>query len=358
MTTTRPEMTVNRQVRLAQRPVGRADDSTWQITTEPIPEPAEGEFTVRVEHVSLDPAMRGWISDIPSYVPPVDIGAVMRAHAVGRIHASRHPKYQVGQLVSGMFGVCEYAVSDGLEDVVVVDESLAPAPAWLGALGFPGLTAYFGLVDVGRMRPGDTVLISGAAGAVGSIAGQIAKVSGCRVIGIAGGPEKCAWLTEELGFDAAIDYKAGSIRKALREAAPNGIDIYFDNVGGEILDAALAVLRRGARVALCGGISSYNATDPQPGPTRYMQLLMKRASLTGFIVFDYARRYPEAYAALSNWIRRGDLVTREQVETGGIEAYGRTMNMLFDGANTGKLVLRLTDGVSPSVAVNHAVGAR
>lgn len=337
---------MNKQVRLAKRPVGRADDSTWEITTTPIPEPGDGEFVVRVEYISLDPAMRGWIGEVPTYVEPVEIGAVMRAHAVGRVHASRHPEYEVGQTVSGMFGVCEYAVSDGRHDVLHVDESLAPAPAWLGALGFPGLTAYFGLLDVGKMKPGDTVLISGAAGAVGSIAGQIAKLSGCRVIGVAGGPEKCAWLTEELGYDVAIDYKAGSIGKALRAAAPKGIDVYFDNVGGEVLESALGHLRRGARIALCGGISSYNATDPQPGPSRYMQLLMKRASLTGFIVFDFARRYPEAYAALGHWIRRGDVVTHEQVETGGIEAYGRTMNMLFDGANTGKLVLQVGDGLA------------
>lgn len=204
------------------------------------------------------------------------------------------------------------------------------------------MTAYFGLVDVGRMKPGDTVLVSGAAGAVGSIAGQIAKLSGCRVIGIAGGPEKCAWLTDELGFDAAIDYKAGSVGRALHAAAPDGIDIYFDNVGGETLDSALAVLRKHARVVLCGAISGYNATDPQPGPSRYLSLLVNRASMTGFIVFDYLDRFPEGMAAVSEWIRRGELVTREQVETGGVEAFGRTLNMLFDGANTGKLVLKTT----------------
>lgn len=337
------QMTVNRQVRLAQRPVGRTDNSTWQITTGPIPDPAEDEFTVRVEYVSLDPAMRGWLDDVRSYVPPVGIGEVMRAHGVGRVQASRHPKYQVGQLVSGLFGVRDYAVSDGT-DVVVVDESLAPAPVWLGALGYPGMTAYFGLTDVGRMRPGDTVVVSGAAGAVGSLAGQIARLSGCRVIGIAGGPQKCAWLTDELGLDAAIDYKAGSVGRALHEAAPRGIDVYFDNVGGDTLNSALAILRRHARVVLCGAISGYNATDPPPGPSRYLSLLVNRASMTGFIVFDYAQRFGEAQAALSNWIRRGDLITREQVETGGVEAFGRALNMLFDGANTGKLVLQLTEG--------------
>ncbi|WP_305095403.1 NADP-dependent oxidoreductase [Prescottella sp. R16] len=334
---------VNRQVRLAKRPVGRPDDSTWEITTEPVPVPGDGQFTVRVHYVSLDPAMRGWLNDVRSYVPPVGIGEVMRAHAVGRVHASKNEKYAVGQLVSGHFGVCDYAVSDGT-DVLVVDEELAPAPAWLGALGFPGMTAYFGLLDVGRMKAGETVLVSGAAGAVGSLVGQIAKLNGCRVIGIAGGPEKCSWLTDELGFDIAIDYKSESVGRALHAAAPEGIDIYFDNVGGEILNSALACLRRGSRVVLCGAISGYNATDPQPGPSRYLSLLVNRASMSGFIVFDYLERFPEAMAAMSEWIRRGLIVTREQVETGGIEAFGRTLTMLFDGANTGKLVLRMNEG--------------
>lgn len=331
----------NRQVRLAQRPVGRPDDSTWEVTSEPIPEPADGQFTVRVDYVSLDPAMRGWLNDIRSYVPPVGIGEVMRAHAVGRVSASKNAKYPVGQMVSGNFGVCEYALSDGA-GVLAVDEALAPGPTWLGALGFPGMTAYFGLMDVGRLKEGDTVVISGAAGAVGSIAGQIAKLKGCKVIGIAGGPEKCSWLTEELGFDAAIDYKSGSVGRALRTAAPEGIDIYFDNVGGGILDAALTRLRKNARVVLCGAISGYNATDPQPGPAHYLSLLVNRASMTGFIIFDYLDRFPEGMAAVSEWIRRGELVVREQVETGGVEAFGRTLNLLFDGANTGKLVLKVS----------------
>jgi NADPH-dependent curcumin reductase CurA len=331
----------NRQVRLAQRPVGRPDDSTWEVTSEPIPEPADGQFTVRVDYVSLDPAMRGWLNDIRSYVPPVGIGEVMRAHAVGRVSASKNAEYPVGQMVSGNFGVCEYALSDGA-GVLPVDEALAPGPTWLGALGFPGMTAYFGLMDVGRLKEGDTVVISGAAGAVGSIAGQIAKLKGCKVIGIAGGPEKCSWLTEELGFDAAIDYKSGSVGRALRTAAPDGIDVYFDNVGGEILDAALTRLRKNARVVLCGAISGYNATDPQPGPAHYLSLLVNRASMTGFIIFDYLDRFPEGMAAVSEWIRRGELVVREQVETGGVEAFGRTLNLLFDGANTGKLVLKVS----------------
>ncbi|AOW94832.1 NADP-dependent oxidoreductase [Rhodococcus sp. WMMA185] len=327
---------------MAKRPIGRPDDSTWEITSEPIPEPSSGEFTVQVDYVSLDPAMRGWLNDVKSYVPPVQIGEVMRTHAVGRVIASQNPAFPVGQLVTGPFGVQEFALSNG-RDVVTADESLAPAPTWLGALGFPGMTAYFGLTDVGKLEKGDTVLISGAAGAVGSIAGQIAKLKGATVIGIAGGAQKCAWLTGELGFDAAIDYKSESVGKALHAAAPNGIDLYFDNVGGEILDAALAHLRKNARIALCGAISGYNATEPQPGPSRYLSLLINRASMTGFIVFDYLDRFPEGMAAMSEWIRAGQIVTREQVESGGVEAFGRTLTMLFDGANTGKLVLKISD---------------
>ncbi|MDV7245924.1 MULTISPECIES: NADP-dependent oxidoreductase [Rhodococcus] len=333
---------VNRQVRLAKRPIGLPDDSTWEIVSEPIPTPSDGEFTVQVDYASLDPAMRGWLDDVKSYVPPVQIGEVMRAHAVGRVVASRNPAFPEGAIVSGQFGIQEFAVSDG-RGALVVDETLAPAPTWLGALGFPGMTAYFGLTDVGKLEKGDVVLISGAAGAVGSIAGQIAKLNGATVIGIAGGREKCAWLTDELGFDAAIDYKAGPVGRALRAAAPDGIDIYFDNVGGDILDAALGRLRKNARVALCGAISGYNATDPQPGPSRYLSLLVNRASMTGFIVFDYLDRFEEGMEAMSEWIRNGDIVTREQVETGGVEAFGRTLTMLFDGANTGKLVLKISD---------------
>jgi len=333
---------VNRQVRLAQRPVGRPDENTWKITTEPIPVPGEGQFTVRVDYASLDPAMRGWLNDVRSYVPPVGIGEVMRAHGVGRVHSSNNPDHPVGQVVSGFFGITEYAISDG-RDVLVVDETLAPAPTWLGALGFPGMTAYFGLLDVGQMKSGETVLVSGAAGAVGSLVGQIAKLHGCRVVGIAGGPEKCGWLTDELGFDVAIDYKSESVGRALHKAAPDGIDVYFDNVGGEILNSALAFLRTGARVVLCGAIAGYNATDPQPGPSRYLSLLVNRASMSGFIVTDYLDRFPEGMAALSEWVRRGLVITREQVEKGGVDAFGTTLNMLFDGANTGKLVLEMHD---------------
>lgn len=331
---------MNRQVRLAARPVGLPGPDTWDLVEAEVPEPRDGQLVVKNAYVSLDPAMRGWLNDVRSYVPPVEIGAVMRAHAVGHVVASAHPEYAVGDPVSGMFGVREYAVSDG-RGVVRVDPGLAPLPTWLGALGMPGMTAYFGLFDVGRAQEGDVVVVSGAAGAVGSIVGQLAKHRGCTVIGIAGGPEKCAWLTEELGFDAAIDYKAERVGRRLRDVAPDGIDVYFDNVGGDILDDALARLRLGARVVICGAISGYNATAPVPGPARYLSLLVNRASMAGFIVFDYEDRYAEAAEAISELLRAGTLVAREDVVPGGIEAFGETLLMLFRGANTGKLVLEL-----------------
>lgn len=334
-------MTGNRQVRLAARPTGLPDASTWNYVDADISEPGDGQITVKVAYVSLDPAMRGWLNDARSYVPPVQIDAVMRAHAVGHVHASNSPDFAVGDAVSGMFGATEYAVAD-TKDVVRVDESIAPLPTWLGALGFPGFTAYFGLLDVGKLKDGDTVVVSGAAGAVGSLVGQIAKQHGATVIGIAGGPEKCAWLTDELGFDVAIDYKAESVGKALRQHAPKGIDVYFDNVGGEILDAALARLRLGSRVVLCGAISGYNATEPMPGPQNYLSLQINRASMTGFIVFDFAARYGEAAAALGEWVAGGKLVAREQIATGGIDKFGDTLLGLFEGSNTGKLVLQVS----------------
>jgi NADPH-dependent curcumin reductase CurA len=331
--------TMNHQVRLAARPSGLPRATDWSLTTEPVPEPAPGQFVVAVSHLSIDPAMRGWMNARFSYIPPVEIGAVMRAGAVGRVTASEHPGFAVGDEVSGMFGVQEYAVSDG-SGAVRIDTSLAGPSTYLGALGVTGLTAYFGLLDTGRLKEGDTVVVSGAAGAVGSIAGQIAKIKGCRVIGIAGGPEKCRWLTEELGFDAAIDYRAGNVRKALREHAPGGVDVYFDNVGGEILDDVLARLARGARIVICGAISQYNETQVR-GPANYMMLLVARASMTGMLVFDYQDRYPQAMAELAGWLRDGKIVSREHIVHGGVGDFPETLLMLFDGVNTGKLVLAL-----------------
>jgi NADPH-dependent curcumin reductase CurA len=302
-----------------------------------VPTPGQGEFVVQISHISVDPAMRGWMNDVPSYLPPVELGAVMRAGAVGRVIASEHPEFGEGEHVYAAFGVQEFALSDG-SGVIKVDPSLAPLPTFLGALGLTGLTAYFGLLDVGKLKEGETVVVSGAAGAVGSIVGQIAKLKGCRAVGIAGGAEKCEWITEELGFDAAIDYKLGDIRGALREATPDRIDVYFDNVGGEILDAALARLARGARIVLCGGISQYNAQRPS-GPSNYLAMIAARATMTGFLVFDFADRYPEAIAELAGWLSEGKLVSREHIVEGGVEAFPDALLKLFEGENTCKLVI-------------------
>jgi NADPH-dependent curcumin reductase len=331
---------LNAQWRLAARPGGLPKPSDWEWVQEPVPEPADGQFQVALEYISLDPAMRGWMNDGRSYVPPVGIGEVMRAGGLGRVTESRNPDFAPGELVSGMFGVQRYALSDG-RGVRSVDTALAPAPVHLGVLGMTGLTAYFGLLDVGRPEPGQTVVVSGAAGAVGNVAGQIARIKGCRVIGIAGGPEKCAWLTEELGFDGAIDYKAGEVRSELRRLAPDGVDVYFDNVGGEILDEVLRRLARHARVVICGAISQYNAEQAPRGPANYMQLLVERASMAGFLVFDYVERYGEAVAELAGWLNDGVLQSREDVVRAGLERFPDVFLRLFRGENVGKLILQL-----------------
>ncbi len=335
-------MAVNQQVRLADRPSGLPRASDWEFISEDVPEPGAGQFVVAISHLSVDPAMRGWMNAGASYVPPVEIGAVMRAGGIGRVVASGHPGFAVGDEVTGMFGVQEYAVSDG-RGVMKLDTGIAPLPTYLGALGTTGLTAYFALLDTGKAKEGDIVVVSGAAGAVGSVAGQIAKIKGCRVIGIAGGPEKCRTVVEEFGFDAAIDYREPGLRRRLRELAPGGIDVYFDNVGGEILDDVLTCLARGARIVICGAISQYNENQVR-GPANYMMLLVARASMTGMLVFDYADRYPEALAELGGWFRAGRLVSREQVVHGSVRDFPATLLMLFEGANTGKLILALDGG--------------
>jgi hypothetical protein len=284
--------------------------------------------------------MRGWMNAGASYIEPVEIGAVMRAAAVGRVLASGHPGFKPGDHVYGAFGVQEYALSDG-NGVIKIDPALAPLPTYLGTLGLPGMTAYFGLLDVGKLEDGDTVVVSGAAGAVGSVAGQMAKLKGARVIGIAGGETKCRWLVDDLGFDAAIDYKAQDVQRALRESAPERVDVYFDNVGGEILDAVLTRLARGARIVICGAVSQYNATDGVRGPDNYLALLVARASMTGMVVFDYAARYGEAASELAAWMADGRLISREDVVEGGVQAFPEALLKLFAGENIGKLVLHV-----------------
>ena len=332
-------MTTTKRITLAQRPSGMPDDSTWAVEEIDLPAPSDGEFLVKVDHISLDPAMRGWLNDVRSYLPPVQIGEVMRAAVTGTVVESNHPDFAVGDAVTGTLGVTEYVLTDG-SGVEKIDTSVAGPATWLGALGMPGLTAYHGLHEVGEMKEGDTVLISAAAGAVGSVAGQLAKAKGCTVIGVAGGPEKCAWLTE-IGFDEVIDYKNENVLKRLREVAPKGIDVYFDNVGGDILDAALANLRRGARVIICGAISTYNDEKLAPGPSRYMSLLVFRAKMQGFLVFDYPDKDAAAIADMSQLIQSGKLVARETIVEGGVEDFGQTLLGLFEGRNTGKLVLKI-----------------
>jgi NADPH-dependent curcumin reductase len=331
---------INHQVRLAARPSGLPKAGDWELTEEPVPVPGAGEFVVDVSHISLDPAMRGWMNAGASYIDPVEVGAVMRAGAVGRVSASEHPGFAVGEHLYSDFGVQEHALSDGA-GVLRIDPSLAPLPTFLGTLGLTGMTAYFGLLDVGKPKEGDTVVVSGAAGAVGSVAGQIAKLKGARVIGIAGGEQKCRWLTEDVGFDAAIDYKAQDVRRALRELAPERVDVYFDNVGGEILDAVLTRLARGARIVICGAVSQYNATDGVRGPANYMSLLVARASMTGMVVFDYAASFAQAAGEIAGWMGEGLVISREEVVEGGVSAFPDALLKLFAGENTGKLVLHV-----------------
>jgi NADPH-dependent curcumin reductase CurA len=331
---------VNHQIRLGARPVGLPKRSDWDLTEEPVGEPGEGEVLVRVRYLSLDPAMRGWMNDARSYVPPVGIGEVMRALAAGEVVASNHASLHPGDQVTGVLGAQEYAVASG-DGLNKVDPEVAPLSVYLSALGMTGMTAYFGLIDIGRPKEGETVVVSGAGGAVGGLVGQIAKIKGARAVGIAGGEEKCRHVVEELGFDATIDYKNEPLGKALHQHCPEGIDVYFDNVGGEILDAALAQLARHARVVICGAISQYNAEGGMRGPANYMSLLVNHASMTGFVVTDYVDRWAEGVKQMGKWLAEGRLRTVEDVVTAGLDQFPETLLRLFRGENTGKLVLEL-----------------
>ncbi|MCW3017665.1 MAG: putative NADP-dependent oxidoreductase [Solirubrobacterales bacterium] len=331
--------TTTSQFRLAARPEGLPKPGDWEYVQEELPELAAGEFLVGVSHISLDPAMRGWMNDVRSYIPPVGIGEVMRAAAIGEVLGSEHPSFVVGDHVSGAFGVQSHAISDG-KGVIKVDPGLASLPVYLGVLGLTGMTAYFGLLDVGKPEAGQTVVVSGAAGAVGGVAGQIAKIKGCRVVGIAGGADKCRHVVEDLGFDACIDYKGEDVGAGLREHCPDRIDVYFDNVGGDILDAALGRLAMHARVVICGAISQYNATDKVKGPSNYLSLLVSRSSMTGMVVFDYADRYGEAAVQMAGWMADGRLHSQVDIVP-GLETFPDTLLKLFRGENVGKLVLQV-----------------
>ena len=330
--------TANRQVRLASRPHGHIDASTWKFVTEPAAEPKDGEVLVRVTYLSLDPAMRGWLNDAPSYIPPVALDAVMRAGGVGVVVESANPGFAAGDYVTGALNVQEYATVNA-KTLTKISTKAAPPTVWLNVLGMPGMTAYFGLLEVGVPKEGQTVVVSGAAGAVGATVGQIAKIKGCRAIGIAGGKQKCDYLLS-IGFDGAIDYKSENLHAALKKHCPDGIDVYFDNVGGDVLEAALGRLAMHARIVVCGAISQYNSTTVK-GPANYLALLVKRARMEGMVVFDYADRYAQAVAEMAGWMARGELVSREDVVEGGVEVFPQTLEKLFKGENFGKLVLKV-----------------
>lgn len=331
----------NHKFELAARPVGMPKRSDWNYTQESVRNLADGELLVRILYISLDPAMRGWMNDSKSYVPPVAIGETMRALALGRVLASKNASFAIGDHVYGPLGVQEFAITNG-SAIIKVDPRVAPLPVYLGVLGMPGMTAYFALLDVGKPQSGQTVVVSGAAGAVGSVVGQIAKIKHCRAVGIAGGAKKCQYIVKELGFDAAIDYKTEPVAKALQNHCPRGIDVYFDNVGGDILDCALTQLARGARVVICGAISQYNNTTPIKGPSNYLSLLVNRASMTGFLVSDYASRFAETAHEMVGWIASGELKSREDIVE-GLDKFPETLLKLFTGENFGKLILKLPE---------------
>ena len=329
----------NRQFLLAKRPVGAANRDTFTYQQVPLAEPGDGQIVVKNQYLSLDPAMRGWMNEGKSYIPPVGLGEVMRALGVGKVIASKHPGFAIGDYVNGALGVQDYYVGEP-RGFYKVDPKLVPLPVYLSALGMTGMTAYFALLEVGAPKAGDTVVISGAAGAVGSIAGQIAKLKGCRVVGIAGGKEKCAYLVEKLGFDGVIDYKNEDVLAGLKRECPKGVDVYFDNVGGDILDAVLSRLNYKARVIICGAISQYNNKEAVKGPANYLSLLVNRARMEGFVVMDYADRFVEAGQEMAGWLAKGQLTSKEDIVE-GLETFPESLLKLFSGENFGKLILKV-----------------
>jgi len=330
----------NTRINLLARPIGNPTPECWEIEETDVPEIQDNQVLVQVQYLSIDPAMRGWMNEGKSYIRPVKIGEVMRALGAGVVVDSKHPDFKAGDFVTGGTGVQEYVALDG-KDLVKVDTEFIPLPSYLGTLGMSGLTAYFGLLDTGQPKPGETVVVSGAAGAVGSVVGQIAKIKGCTVVGIAGGEEKCKYVVEELGFDACVDYKAGNLRNQLKEACVNGIDVYFDNVGGEILDTVLTLINLKARIVICGAISQYNAIQKPVGPSNYMSLLVNRARMEGIVVFDNAANYGKAIKEMAGWVAQGKLNSNVDIAEGGIRAFQDTLMKLFKGENTGKLVLKV-----------------
>lgn len=331
---------INHQWRLVARPTGRLQESDFQWTEEPVPAVQENQVLVRSLYLSLDPANRGWVNEGGSYKAEIPLGAVMEGGVVGVVEESRHPNFQPGDNVQGMLGWQEYAVLNGAAVSKLPNNPNLPLTAYLGLFGHIGLTAYFGLLDITNPQAGETLVVSAAAGAVGSLVGQIGKIKGCRVVGIAGSDDKCQWIVDELGFDAAINYKTEDIRAGLKRTCPDGIDIYFENVGGEILDAVLARINLRARISVCGMISMYNATKPVPGPANIINLIPKRAKMEGFLVTDFMQRAPEAIAALGQWYAQGKLKYRVEVVE-GLQQAPTALNKLFDGANQGKLIIKV-----------------
>jgi NADPH-dependent curcumin reductase len=328
----------NTQILLANRPEGMVKDSDFNIISSDIPPLQEGQVLIKIQYISLDPAIRGWMNADTTYIPGVPIGGVMRAFSAGQIIESKHPNFQEGKFVEGLLGATTFAISDG-KGLKVLDLTQGTIPQHLGVLGMPGMTAYFGLLERGKPKAGETVFVSGAAGVVGSTVGQIAKIKGCKVIGSAGGKEKCDYLLAN-GFDVVIDYKSQNIDEELKIHCPEGINVYFDNVGGETLDAALLNLAKGARVVICGAMSQYNDMQNVTGPKNYMKLVVARGEMKGIIVFDFLDRYPEAIEDISKWISEGKITSKEHIIE-GIENFPMALRMLFEGKNFGKLLVKI-----------------
>lgn len=329
---------INKVLRLKKRPIGFPDEDTWELSEEILPSLNEGEILIENNYISLDPAMRGWMNETRSYIEPVKIGDVMRAGSIGKVIESNNPKFSEGDVVSGGSGVQKYSINDGMGFFKIYPGKL-DLPVFIGTLGMPGMTAYFGILEVGKIKEGETVLVSAAAGAVGSIVGQIAKIKGCKVVGITGGKEKCDYVVNELGFDGCIDYKNESVKSGIKKECPNGIDVYFDNVGGDILDSALIFINKYARIVVCGAISQYNETSAK-GPDNYLSLLFNRGTMTGMVVFDYVKKYPIAVEEMSNWILEGKLKSKEDIYD-GIENFYEIFKKLFNGDKKGKLILKV-----------------
>ncbi len=334
---------VNRQFRLKSRPVGKIKTTDFDLVEEPVPTPGPGEAVIRNLYLSLDPTNRIWMSDMDQYMPPVEIGAVMRGGGIGKVVASNSDAYKVGDTVSGLLGWQDYYVAGPNDEIpvgVLPAELPVGLPTMLGACGLTGLTAYFGLLELGQPKEGETVLVSAAAGAVGSVVGQIAKLKGCRAVGIAGGPDKCKWIVEELGFDAAVDYKAPDWREQLAAVTPDGIDVNFENVGGEIMEAVMARMNLFSRMPLCGMISGYNTDEPMRGD--FSPILMRRINVRGFIVTDFMEKYAEATMELAAWVATGKIKSQETI-VDGLESAPTAVNKLFEGENLGKLVVKIAD---------------